>query len=56
MNKWISEILTKRYEALSEESKSKEELISLVEQANNYEKLLIGELSDDGVKVLNTPI
>ncbi|WP_239616367.1 DUF6809 family protein [Cohnella mopanensis] len=53
MKEWIKEVITKRYEALSEEAESKGELMTLREQANTYENLLIRALSDETREVLN---
>lgn len=53
MNKWIKEMIIKRYDVLAEEAESKGELMTLKEQANTYENILIGELSDETQQVLN---
>ncbi|QMV42672.1 hypothetical protein [Cohnella cholangitidis] len=53
MKKWIEEVITKRYEALSEETENKGELMTIKEQANTYENLLIETLLDETQEALN---
>ncbi|MCD9020226.1 DUF6809 family protein [Cohnella silvisoli] len=53
MNEWIKEVIIERYEALSEKAESKSELMALKDQAAAYEKILIGQLSDDTQEVMS---